>query len=215
MRDIDPTGGLGSGRREHGEPRSGGTSIESMADTTWAALRGLLVERYEHFRGRLTHRLGSEELASESLHETWLRLHRDDHIGTVHNAPAFLLRIAINVAVDRLRGEKRRADWSEIEALIEVPDTAPDPARTTHGRLEFEMLEQAIRELPKRTRAILLASRLEGLTHRAIAQRLAISNRTVAYELKRAITILEARLEKSSPPDCVEAPPGSSQEVEK
>ena len=47
-----------------------------MAETTWALLRDLLTDRYTEFKVRLTRRLGSEELASESLHETWLRLHR-------------------------------------------------------------------------------------------------------------------------------------------
>lgn len=174
----------------------GWVSVWSMADTTWAALRGLLIERYEDFKGRLTRQLGSEELASESLHETWLRLHREDEIGAVQNPPAYLLRIVINVAMDRLRGEKRRAHRSEIEAALEIADSAPDPAQTVQARLELKALEQAIRELPERTRAILVASRLEGLTHQAIAQRLEISKRTVAYELERAIAILEAGLDE-------------------
>lgn len=183
-----------------------------MAETTWAVLRGLLVERYDHLKRGLTRKLGSEELASESLHETWLRLHREDSIGTIHNASGFLFRVALNLAIDRLRGEKRRIDQFEIEALLDVPDSAPGPARTAHGRLELEMLEQAIQELPKRTRAILLASRIEGLTHQAIARRLRVSKRTVAYELKRAMKLLEARLEEKSPPDCAPPPPESSQE---
>jgi hypothetical protein len=54
-----------------------------MAETTWALLRDLLTDRYTEFKVRLTRRLGSEELASESLHETWLRLNRSGHVGSI------------------------------------------------------------------------------------------------------------------------------------
>jgi len=182
-----------------------------MAGTTWAALRGLLVDRYEEFKLRLTRHLGSEELASESLHDTWLRLHRQDEIGPVHNPRAYLLRVAVNTAMDRLRSDGRRARRAEIEAALEVADAAPGPARETEARLEIEALEKAMRALPERTRAILMASRLEGLTHQAIAERMGVSRRTVAYELERAIDQLEAGREPNPDIDCTNGPAKTSQ----
>ncbi|MBR1223163.1 sigma-70 family RNA polymerase sigma factor [Bradyrhizobium sp. U87765 SZCCT0131] len=182
-----------------------------MAGTTWAALRGLLVDRYEELKLRLTRQLGSEELASESLHDTWLRLHRDDEVGAVRNPPAYLLRIAINAAMDRLRADGRRARRAEIEAALDVADAAPGPARETEARLEIEALDRAMRTLPERTRAILMASRLEGLTHHAIAERMGVSRRTVAYELDRAIALLEAERVTDPPIDCTNGPPKSSE----
>jgi RNA polymerase sigma factor (sigma-70 family) len=167
-----------------------------MAETNWAALRGLLAERYEELKGRLTRWLGSEELASESLHETWLRLHRAGNAGVIESPPAYLLRVAFNIARDRLRADNRRVRRSEIDALLGIPDPAPGPDRAAEARLELELLERAIRDLPERSRAILLASRVEGLTHRQIADRLDISKRLVQYELERAVQALEERIEK-------------------
>src|ERR1700753_3637331 len=100
-----------------------------MTETTWAHLRGLLADRYDEFKARLTRHFGSEELASESLHETWLRLHREDDIGAVRNPSAYLLRIVVNIAMDSLRVERRRARRSEIQAALEMADDAPDPSR--------------------------------------------------------------------------------------
>lgn len=167
-----------------------------MTETNWAVLRGLLAERYDEFRARLTRRLGSEELAHESLHETWLRLHRPGDAGQVRSPSAFLLHIAVNIGRDLLRAERRLARRSEITAALEIADPAPDPARQVEARFALEVVERAIMELPERSRAILLASRLEGLTHQAIAERLGISKRTVQYELQRTIDALEAQLEK-------------------
>ncbi len=165
-----------------------------MTVATWEFLRALLAERYEDLKISLTRQLGSEELASECLHETWLRLNRQDEAGPMPSPRAFVFRVATNIAKDRLRAERRHARGAEMTAALDVPDPAPGPARETQARLDLKVLENAIRELPKRSRDILIASRVEGLTHQAIADRLGISRRTVLYELERAAKHLAARL---------------------
>lgn len=183
-----------------------------MAETTWALLRDLLTDRYTELKAKLTRRLGSEELASESLHETWLRLHRPGHVGSLERPSAYLLRIAINIATDRLRAESSRARRSEIDALLGTGGESPDPTSELQARLELQIVERAIRGLPDRSRMILIASRLDGLTHEAIAKQLGISRRTVLYELKRAVEYLDAQLENEgySSPDCTPKSPDAS-----
>lgn len=181
-----------------------------MTGTTWASLRDLLVDRYADFRSRLTRQLGSEDLANDTLHETWLHLHRQDDAGPVRSAPAFLMRIAENIAKDRQRAERRRARRSEIDAALEIADSAPGPEQAAQSRFDLRLVERAIRELPERARVILIASRLEGLSHQTIADRLGISRRTVLYELKRAVAYLDVQLENKNPSDCTPEPPESS-----
>lgn len=166
-----------------------------MAGTTWTALRALLVDRYDEIRNRLTHQLGSEELARTSMHETWLRLHRQGDAGAIQSPIAFLLSIAANVAKDDLRSERRRAPPSQVGANLELADPTPSPEAAAESRIALERVQQALKELPPRTYAILISSRLEGLSHRRIADQLGISRRTVLYELKRAVEYLDARLE--------------------
>jgi RNA polymerase sigma factor (sigma-70 family) len=183
-----------------------------MAETTWAALRALLVDRYAEFKTRLTRQLGSEELATESLHETWLRLDRPGYAGVLQSAPAYLLRIAANIATDRLRAERSRRTQSQVDATLQIIDPAPDPGRHAAGRVDIEVVARVLKELPSRSRTILVASRLEGLSHQAIADRLGISRRTVLYELKRAVLHLETRLENSEPKNCAREPSKPSEE---
>jgi RNA polymerase sigma factor (sigma-70 family) len=188
-----------------------------MAETTWALLRDLLTDRYTEFKVRLTRRLGSEELASESLHETWLRLNRSGHVGSIEHPSAYLLRIAVNIATDRFRAESSRARRSEIDALLGAGREPLDPAFELQARLDLQVVERAIRQLPDRPRVILIASRLEGLTHQAIAKRLGISRRTVLYELKRAVEYLDAQLDGKSADSalnpCAPNAPDPSQEA--
>jgi RNA polymerase sigma factor (sigma-70 family) len=158
-----------------------------MENVTWAALRDLLADRYDEFRRRLTRRLGSEELACESLNETWLRLYRQDEIGPVHNPSAYLLRVASNIGTDRRRAERRNVRRADALSVLEVADPAPDPGRIVEGRLMLEALNRAINALPPRTREILTAARIGGLSQQEIADRFGISTRMVRIELRRAL----------------------------
>jgi RNA polymerase sigma-70 factor (ECF subfamily) len=182
-----------------------------MVETTWGILRGLLIDQYDDLRIRLTRRFGSEELARESLHETWLRLNRQDSCGNVQRPGAYLMQIAVNIATDQLRADRRRAKRAEIEAALEIADPTPDPAEQTAMRMEFQNTQRAILELPERTRRILICSRLEGMTHQAIAEQFGISRRTVLYELKRAMDYLDRHLDHDRhQPACASDTPESS-----
>ena len=63
-----------------------------MTETAWGTLRRRLVERYDDLRILLTRRLGSDELARETLHETWLRLDRIDDIAVMMRPLTALMR---------------------------------------------------------------------------------------------------------------------------
>jgi RNA polymerase sigma factor (sigma-70 family) len=168
-----------------------------MTETTWATLRQHLAERYDEFRSRLARRLGSADRASETLHETYLRLDRAGHVGVVRSPGAFLLRIAINIAADDGRAERRRARRHDVRALLTVADEGASPETAAAARQELAALETALEELTERRRTILLWSRLEGLPLRAIAARLEISQRLVEIELKHALEHCAERLGKT------------------
>ena len=110
-----------------------------MADINRARLRGQLVENYEHLVRKLTRRLGSSDFAYEALHETFLRLERVDEVVPVRSPADYLFRIAINIAKDRRKAQNRRLGAAEIDALLEVCDDGPDPARVAEARSEIEV----------------------------------------------------------------------------
>jgi RNA polymerase sigma factor (sigma-70 family) len=169
-----------------------------MTAVTWTGLRQLLVDRYDDLQRRLARRLGSTELATEILHETYLRLNRDPvELGAIQSPKAYLFRTALNVAADHHRkAEGRRLNTVEIEALRGYADAAINPTRAIEARLEVTTLERAMEELTPRRRAILIAARLEDVAHAEIAARFRISKRMVEKELRTALLHCSARLEK-------------------
>lgn len=171
----------------------------NMTNNNIAVLRDLLLAEYIDLDRRLTRRLGSADLASDVLHETYLRLEAISKIGTVRSPKAYLFRIALNIANDRRRAESRRLTVSEVDSLLDIPDDRPDAARVIEDRSEVNLLKRAIAELPERRRSVLILSRIEGLPNREIAARLGVTVRTVETDLKQAIEHCADRLKRPSP----------------
>jgi RNA polymerase sigma factor (sigma-70 family) len=168
-----------------------------MTETAWMTLRRRLVERYDELRMLLTRRLGSEDLARETLHETWLRLDRVDDVAVMRNPDAYLARVALNLATDRQRLETRRARRSDVNAVLEdIVDDVPGQVEKLESRLDLAIFEDAVRELSARRRAILIAARLDEEPHQRIAERFGISKRMVQIELKLALQHCKNRLEQ-------------------
>lgn len=169
---------------------------EAMSETSWAALRNLLVDRYDELRNRLAHRLGSADLASETLQETWLRLKRTGNAGALRSPEAYLYRVALNVAANRRDEEKRRLTYSEVESLMRLEDDELDPERFTEARSEIAALAQVLNEMSSRRRSIFIMARVEELPHRLIAQRVGISVRMVDRELRSALEYCSEKLDR-------------------
>jgi len=167
-----------------------------MTETGLAALRRLLVQRYDDLRLRLTRRLGSADLAQEVLHETWLRLDSSDSAAIVQSHEAYLFRAALNTALDRRRAENRRLTAAEVAGLLEIADDSPDPAQIVEARSDLRAVQAIMLGLPPRQYAILLAARLDGLPRREIAKRFRISVRLVQRELQEAQDYCTARFKR-------------------
>ena len=158
-----------------------------MNDPSLHHLRDALVASYETFRKRLTHRLGSDVLARDALHDVYIRLSRGGLIAA-DRPDAYLFRMAVNAATDGVRSRKRALGASDLDAALpDLPDPHADPLRALMAKQEIAILEDALEELTPRRRRILLDSRVHGRTLAQIAQALDLSQRMVEIELKYAV----------------------------
>lgn len=151
-------------------------------------LRDFLVDRYDDLKRRLTLHLGSADLAGDALQDTWMRLHNDkDAAEPVQYPLSYLLRMATNSALDKLRSEKRYLTGAEVDLVLnELSDPAPTPEETLLTRLEVQKLAMVMSDMPLRRRNILMLIRVEQLSRQEVAQRLGVSLSLVDRELKRA-----------------------------
>jgi len=167
-----------------------------MRESSRAALLSALIEGYDELKRRLARRLGSSDMAGEALQDTFIRLECGNDVGTVRSPRAYLFRTALNMAANRRVSENRRVATSEVDALLAVPDDAPDPARIIEARSDIEALERVLRQLPVRQRDIVRATFIEEESIHDIAKRYGVSVRTVQIELREALLYCAERLDR-------------------
>jgi len=118
------------------------------------------------------------------VQETYARVFRARNSGKIDVARPYLFATARNAAIDLLRKNEivGICGLGEIERLSVVEDS-PDAAESLSHDQEIALLREAIAALPKRCREILTLRRLHLLSHREIAQRLGIAEKTVDAQL--------------------------------
>lgn len=159
-----------------------------MNESGILSLRDFLVRRYDDLKRRLTLHLGSADLAGEALQETWLRLENSkESKESVQYPLSYLMRMATNSALDRLRAEKRFLSGDEVDQVLStLSDPMPGPAQTFEARSEAERLAAVIQKMPVRRRNILILIRVDEMPRQEVADRLGVSLSLVDRELKRA-----------------------------
>lgn len=167
-----------------------------MSGANWAMLRRLLTVKYDELRVRLRRRLGSDDLAREALHETYLQLVRNVEPVEIRSPQAYLYRIALNVAAGQRRSQGRMATDAELEAALRLADESAQPDQTVAARFDLALLERIIEELPPRRRAIFLAARVQDMPIADIAASHGVSKRLVELELQRALEYCAGRLDR-------------------
>lgn len=122
------------------------------------------------------------------VQESFLKIIRARLNGKLRSARGFLFTAARNVALDVFR--RRRAASVEVGGNEECWATvmgAPDAAEAASREQELALLAQAIEALPLRCRQVLKLRKIYGLSHKEIASRLGISERTVNVQVGNGV----------------------------
>ncbi len=107
----------------------------------------------------------------------------------------WLFRAATTVALDHLRGARRRRTLvSARPADVPMAAAAPDPMAAAEQADLRRKVRAALAELKDRDRAVLLMSE-EGFTHREIADAVGTTTKSVGTMIARALAKLALRLD--------------------
>lgn len=124
--------------------------------------------------------------------EVYLRVFRAaQESGLPERPKQFVFATARNLLINRVRDEnvvpiEAVADLDALEAAAE----APGPDRVTLARDELRHLQAALDRLPPQCRQVVVLARIEGLSRRAIAERMGLAEPTVANHLAHGIRLL-------------------------
>jgi RNA polymerase sigma factor (sigma-70 family) len=137
--------------------------------------------------------LRSPEEAEDALQATYLNACRSLKGGFVPRADsAWLLRVAHNVCITRLRSSGRRArlEWIQDREVLE--ETVAAPERTAD---ELILLPEALATLPEQQRRAILLREWQGLSYREVADELGLTQSAVETLIFRARRSLASALE--------------------
>jgi len=164
-----------------------------MSDDVQAVLADYLLKHYSRLKLRVTRMLGNGDLAGDALQDTWLRVNSKKMEGPIQSPAGYLLRMAVNIAVDMQRRDSRSLPFDEVMELMEIADAGPGPAQMAEARSSMDAMFKNIQRLPQRQRQVLLLVHWEHLEQKEVARQLGVSLRTVESDLKKAHDYLTAR----------------------
>ena len=133
------------------------------------------------------------------VQQVFLRLAQYREIDKIRNADGFIFQTAANTLKDHFRNSAVRDRF--IKEQVEKggpPGSDFSPERVLLGRESVAQLADALRQLPERTRDILMLRCFEGLKHGEIARLQGISVRAVEKHMERALTHLSSVAERDS-----------------
>ncbi len=153
-------------------------------------IKGLFLAHRRELQAYLTEKLRDADIAADLTQETFLRYAergQGDGAVIVHDR-SYLYRTAHNLALDHIRRRARqRTDAVANQDLARMPADRPSPEESIDACESLDRLRTAIEELPERTRQVFVLGRIENLSYREIADRLAISESSVQKHLARAL----------------------------
>lgn len=179
-----------SRQAEEAEPVRTGDAGERLGD---------LFDQHHPRLYRLARRMVTDaEEARDLVQEAFLRAARRPKAVPAGepDAEAWLVRVVVNLCRDRRRRAKVRSDRAdELPNLLAPPPAPESPEGAAVARAT---VEAALAELAPRRRAVVVLAELEGLSTRAIARLLSITQVTVRWHLAAGRKALARQL---LPPD--------------
>ena len=169
-----------------------------------ASVRALLDDLAHRYYGPLLSffrkRTRNAPEVQDLVQQVFLRLAQYRELGEIQNPYAYIFQTASNTLKDHYR-HRAICDRFAAGQLAQSgePDTDFSPERVLQGRETLARLTYALRQLPERTRDILMLRCFEGLKHAEIARLQGISVRAVEKHMAKALAHLSQALDRDSP----------------
>lgn len=154
-----------------------------------------IYQRYFHLLYSYTYKkLRDQDLAKDILHDFFAALWANHNkIPEINNLPAYFFTGINRKLIDHFLHQKVAARYIDSFAAF----LGNEEGKTDHLIREKQLMaciETEIQALPPRMREVFELSRKQHLSHKEIAERMEISEKTVDRQVSNALNILRSRL---------------------
>lgn len=154
-------------------------------------MRKLVAEHYD-FVWRVLRRLGVPVSGAEdATQDVFIIVDRKARDFWPENEKSYLFAVALRVAAEKRRAERRAAEQLSPEAWSEIADAAPGPDVALDDRRAWAVMDKILDLIPFDQRVVFVLFELEDMTMQEIAGFLDVPGGTVASRLRRAREIFQ------------------------
>lgn len=153
-------------------------------------------------RGYFARRVRHPQDVDDYVQDVYLRALSAAPTEKVDNWRGFLLRVAATLLVDRFRRDstRRRDEHQGLDESGELTDDqAFSPEHTAMVRQELAALEETLKQVDPLARNVFLLVRVDGLSHRDVAERLGLDVKMVSRHIERVLAFLARALAEQTP----------------
>lgn len=131
------------------------------------------------------------------IQEAYARFSRTPEPARIESPRAYFFTTVRNIALEQLRRARTSPliPVEDFDALI-VVDDRPGPERIAADRETLRQVADLMDRLPDKIRQVLLMRRIEGLSQKAVAQKLGLPESTVEKRTAKGLKMLAHALER-------------------
>ncbi|NNE79455.1 MAG: sigma-70 family RNA polymerase sigma factor [Silicimonas sp.] len=141
--------------------------------------------------GVCLHILKDRTEAEDALQDVYLRIWNkaDSYAITGHSPMTWLITVARNLAIDRLRARKETA--GDLDTASELPDARPGPEAAAIASSELRRFEDCLNELKSEHASAVKGAYLNGDTYLDLSERYSVPLNTMRTWLRRSLLKLK------------------------
>jgi RNA polymerase sigma-70 factor (family 1) len=158
-----------------------------------AKFRSIYDQYYESIRSFAYYKTSDIDLADDIVQEVFLKLWTNLKNVKDETVKALLYTISSNTIKNHFKHQKVVYNFQKQDQASDSDTTDEADSLLRQEELNRK-LQDALAEIPEKSRDVFLMNRIEGLTYADIAERLGLSVKAIEKRMSEALSVLRSRI---------------------
>ncbi|MFT5165547.1 MAG: RNA polymerase sigma-70 factor (ECF subfamily) [Saprospiraceae bacterium] len=167
--------------------------LENIRKGDKPAFRKLFDMYYQILLATAINLLKDVNLAKDVVQEVFFQIWKKrEEIIIESSMSGYLKRAVINRSINQIKSRKKMVSENHFQQMHSNQPSVTEDLETQHLN---EVLQKALDSLPERCRLVFVMRRMEGMSHKEIAEKLNISPKTIENQITKALKTLKIAIQ--------------------